>query len=102
MSGLLLLFVIPGADSDQMDRLKVTEEPGTYTGPMAFTFLTASSLVISERTALSTYDLDTHVKTRLVGSETKGGYVDGPVMDARFSLINDVAAQGKYSLPSLS
>lgn len=63
-------------------------------GPVALDFLTSSTVVVGERTSLSLIELQTKVKTLLIGSSTVGGYVDGNSAEARFSYINDVAIQG--------
>ncbi|XP_067942380.1 uncharacterized protein [Watersipora subatra] len=70
--------------------------PETYSGPVAVDFLTTSTVVVSERTSLSLVDLNDGAKTKLVGSLTTGGYVDGDKGKARFTLINDVVIQGSY------
>lgn len=71
---------------------------GVYNGPVAFTFLTPSSLLLSERTAITLLDLEASTKKLLIGSAEKGGYLDGPAHDARFTWINDIIAIGKFNM----
>ena len=72
--------------------------PGTFSGPVTFDFLTSSTIVVSERTCLSLIELQSRVKTPLIGSATIGGYIDGVDSEARFSLINDVVVQGQLTI----
>lgn len=82
-------------DVSDADGYGLTTVGEGYTGPVAFDFLTPSTIVMSERTSLSIIDLeDTQSKTKIVGSEKMGGYIDGPADVARFRLINDIAIQG--------
>ena len=71
-----------------------------YVGPVGIDYLTKSTVVVSERTRLSLVELETGVKTELIGSATVGGYVDGERENARFRLINDLVVQGKSKLLS--
>lgn len=51
---------------------------------------------------MSIIDLqDAQSKTRIVGSETMGGYIDGKSEDARFSFINDLSIQGMLTFTDL-
>lgn len=91
----MLCICIIGREGTAAGNLATDEMETVFTGPISFSFLTTSTIVVSERTSLSLVDLESNTKTLIIGSSEMGGYVDGPADEARFSLVNDVAVAGK-------